>query len=184
MHQRQVVVRPAVRQLEGEPHTALDAHAGVDRSLGGHLGRRPLAQEAALPRIGPLRVLTDDDEVGSFGDRSRDAGEGTEVHVQIEGEPQPEQEATLESARRHRCVPHRRPDGPEQNGVVAPQLFERLIGQDRPVPQIAGGPQVELRGLQLDTGRRHHLQRLGADLGPDAVASDDRHPPVLRAFAH
>ena len=85
---------------------------------------------------------------------------------------------------RHRRVPHGRPDGPEQNGVVAPQLFERLVGQDRPVPQIAGGPQVEIRGLQLDTGRRHHLQRLGADLGPDAVAPDDRHPPVLRAFAH
>ena len=184
VHQGQVVVGPAVRQLEGEPHTALDAHAGVDRPLGGHLGRRPLAQEPALAGVGPLGVLPDDDEVGPFGDRSRDAGEGTEVHVQVEREAQAEQEATLESARRHRRVPHRRPDGAEENGVVAPQLFEHLVGQDRPVPQVAGGPQVEVGGLELDTGRRHHLERLGADLGPDAVAADDRHPPVLRACAH
>ena len=85
---------------------------------------------------------------------------------------------------RHRGVPHRRPDGPEENGVVAPQFFEHLVGQDAAVPQVAGGPQVELGGLELDPGRRHHLERLGADLGPDAVAPDDRDSPVLRACAH
>ena len=53
----------AAGQLEGVADAALDAHAGVDRALGGDLVRGALAQEAALAGVGALGVLADDDEV-------------------------------------------------------------------------------------------------------------------------
>ena len=55
--------RPALGQLEGVADAALDAHAGVDRALGGDLVRRALAQDAALAGVGALGVLADHDHV-------------------------------------------------------------------------------------------------------------------------
>ena len=63
VHQREVLALAAAGQVEGVADAALDAHAGVDRALGGDLVRRALAQEAALAGVGALGVLADDDEV-------------------------------------------------------------------------------------------------------------------------
>src|SRR5262249_16600453 len=43
---------------------------------------------------------------------------------------------------------------------------------DDTVPQVPGGAEVECGGVQVDAGGRDHLERLGADLRPDAVATD------------
>ena len=76
------------------------------------------------------------------------------------------------------------PTAPEEDGVVAPELLEHLVGEDAAVAQVAGGAQIEVGGLELDAGGRHHLERLRADLGPDAIAADDRNPLLDRACAH
>ena len=175
VHQREAVAAPA-GQLEGEAHAALGTHAGVHRALGRHLVRGPLAQEPALAGVGPLGVLPDHHEVGPLGDGSGHPVERPQVDVEVELEAQLEQEAPLERARRDGGVADRRPDGTEQDGVVAPELLERLVRQDGAVPQVAGGPEVELGGVEVHPGRGHHLERLGADLRPDAVAADDGDP--------
>ena len=116
------------RELESEAHAALHAHASVDRALRGDLVRRPLAQEAALPGVGPLGVLPHHGEVRPLGDRARDTGEWAQVHVQVELEAEAEQQAALEGARRDSGVADRRPDGPEEDGVEAAQLGQGLVG--------------------------------------------------------
>ena len=63
-----MVAGPPPGQLEGEAGAALDAHAGVDRALGGDLVRGAPAQEPALAGVGALGVLADHDEVGTLGD--------------------------------------------------------------------------------------------------------------------
>ena len=90
----------------------------------------------------------------------------------VEREPQPQQQAALQHAARHRRVA----DGAEQDRVVPAQLVEHAVGQRlaRGVP--APGAEVVLRGLELDVvGRADRLEDahgLGDDLGPDAVAGD------------
>ena len=102
--------------------------------------------------------------------------ERAQVDVEVELEAELEQEATLERAGRDGGVADRRADGAEEDGVVAPELLERLVREDGAVPQVAGGPEVEVGGVEVHPGRGHDLERLGADLRPDAVAADDGHP--------
>jgi hypothetical protein len=62
--------------------------AGVDRALGGHLEGSALAQKSALAGVGTFGVLTDHDEVAVRVQCSGDPGEGSEVDVEVKGEPQ------------------------------------------------------------------------------------------------
>ena len=107
-------------QLEGVADAALDAHAGVDRALGGDLVRRALAQEAALAGVGALGVLADHDEVDV-----RRPEERAQVDVQVEVEAHLQQQAPLDHPGRHVG----RADGAEEDGVEAAQLVERRVGQ-------------------------------------------------------
>ena len=58
-----------------------------------------------------------------------------------------------------------------------------LSGRISPVAQVAVAAQVVVDGVEVDAGRPHHLQGLGHDLRPDAVATDDAdlvtHEPAL-----
>ncbi len=69
-----------------------------------------------------------------------------------------------------------RADGAEQDGVEAPQLLEDGVGQHVAGPQVAGGAEVVVGGVERDPGGGHDLQGLGEDLGADAVAADDGDP--------
>ena len=166
-------------QLEGEPGAALDAVAGVDRALGGHLERGALAEEAALAGVGALGVLPDDHEVAVGCQRSGDPGEGAQVDVEVELEPQAEEQAPLQGARRDVGGAHGRPDGPEQDGVVAAELLERRVGQHLAGAQVPVGAEVVVGGVEHHARGRHHLQRLGDHLGPDAVAADEANLVLL-----
>src|SRR5262249_22390321 len=82
---------PAAGQVEGESEAALDAGAGVDRSLDGDLFRSPLAGEAAGANIKILVILPDDDQVDVVGSLAPDRGfdarieaDRPEVHVLVE----------------------------------------------------------------------------------------------------
>ena len=79
------------------------------------------------------------------------------------------------------------PDGAEQDGVVAAELLQRLVREDGAVAPVAGCPEVEVGGVEIHPGRRHDLEGLGADLGPDAVAADHGHPmpaALVHSCAH
>ncbi len=180
MHQGQPVGRSPAGQVEGEAHAALDAVAGVDRALGGDLVWCPLAQETALARVRALGVLADDDEVGTLGDGTRHAREGSEVDVEVELEAEAQQHAAFEGAGRDGGVTHRWPDRAEQDGVEAPELVQRLVGEDGAVAQVPGGAQIEGRGVEVHPGGGDHLEGLGADLRPDAVPADDGDPMPSR----
>ena len=152
-------------QLEGVAHAALDAHAGVHRTLGGDLVGRALAQHPALAGVGALGVLPDHDHV----DVVRRVQERALVDVLVELEAHLEEQAPLDHAGRHAG----RADGAEQQGVEAAPLLEHLVGEDRAVAQVAGAAEVVVDGVERHAGRAHDLERLGDDLGTDPVASDD-----------
>ena len=78
-------------------------------------------EEPTLARVGAFGVLAHDEEVDAVVVTVRSGPERPQVHVQVEREAQPEQEATLEHARRHLG----RADGTEQDRVDAAQLVER-----------------------------------------------------------
>ena len=121
MHQGQVPPWPRPGQVEGVTDAALDPEPGVDRALGGDLGRRALAQESTLTSVSALGVFPDDGEVDR--DAGADAGrgdEGAQVDVQVQLEAQPQQETPLEHARRDLG----RADRAEQDGVEGPQLVQ------------------------------------------------------------
>ena len=123
VHQREVAAGPGRGQVEGEAHAALDAPAGVDRPLGGHLVGRALAQHPALARVDALGVLPDDHEVEAV------RRERTQVDVEVELEAQPEQQPPLEHARRHVGRAHRA----EQDGVEPASSSRTAVGQTSPV---------------------------------------------------
>ena len=161
---------------EGEAGAALHAVAGVDRSLGGHLEGRPPTEEATLAGIGALGVLADDHEVAAGSERSGHADERPQVDVEVELEPQAEEQTALERPGRDGARPDGWADGAEQDGVGPPQLVEHAVGQDLAGADVAIGSEVVVGGLEGDTGGAHHLEGLGHHLGADAVPSDHCDP--------
>ena len=93
-----------------------------------------------------------------------------QVHVVVELEPQPQEQAALQDAAGHRGVA----DRAEQDRVVLPQLGEHGLGKQlaRGVP--AGRAEVVRGGLGAGRDFEQDLERLVDDLRADAVARDDR----------
>jgi Arc/MetJ-type ribon-helix-helix transcriptional regulator len=102
----------------------------------------------------------------------------------VELEAQPQQQAPLEDAAGYARVA----DGPEQDGVVLAQLVEHAVGQRLAGRVPASRAEVVRRLLDLDLGRVEcrveDLEALRDDLGPDAVARDDREPDAARHARH
>jgi hypothetical protein len=144
---------------------SLDAHAGVDRTLGGHLVGGALAQEPTLADVGAFGVLAYDDDV----DALVRIDERPLVDVEVEFEAHLEQQSPLDHARRDAGGP----DGAEQQRVQRAPLVEHAVGKDRAVTQIAVASQVVVHRPEGDTGGPDDLEGLGDDLGADAVPADD-----------
>ena len=130
--------------------------AGVDAALGGDLVRRAPPQHSALAHVRALGVLADDDEVVARGD------EWTLVHVQVELEPQLEQQPSFDDSRRHVG----RPDGPEQDGVEGAELIQGAVGQHLAVPQEASAAEVELDGSKPTPAARSTFSASAVTSGP------------------
>ncbi len=91
------------------------------------------------------------------------------VDVEVEVEAHLEQQAPLDQPGRHVG----RADRAQQQGVEAPPLLDGLVGEHHAVAEVAGAAEVVVDGVELDAGRGDDLERLGDDLGADAVAADD-----------
>ena len=176
-----MTLRRSRRPARGErvADDPLDAVAGVQALLGGDLGRGARVHRAAGAGVEALGALADDHEVDLAGldAGQRAAGAGpqpgrAQVHVLVEGEPQLEQQAALEHARRHGRVA----DGAEQDRVVAGQLGEHRVGQHLAGAVVAGGAEVVLGRLDAGQHGVEDLEALRHHLGADAVAGDHRDP--------
>ena len=164
VHQRDVPA-PLGGQLEAEADGALGTHAGVHRALRDDLVRGSLAQEAALARVGAFGVLPDDGHI----DVPLGQPEGTQVHVQVQIETHPQQQAPLEHARGNvRCT-----DGAHVDGVEFPPFLQHAVGQDGAVAQVALAAEVVVHRLEAHACGLYDLQALVYDFGADAVAGED-----------
>ena len=94
--------------------------------------------------------------------------ERTQVDVQIEVEAQLQEQSALEHPGRHVG----RADGAEEDRVVVAQLGDGRVGQHLARLQVAGAAQVVLVRLERHAGRASDLDRLGDDIGADAVSAD------------
>ena len=140
VHERDVLARVAPGELEREAHAALDTHAGVHRSLRGHLVGCALAEEAALTRVHTLGVLADHGEVDVGMPRVGRGGEGPQVHVQVELEPEPQQDPTLDDPA---ALAGRRTDGSEHHRVELADLLQVGVGEHLAVARVALPAEVE-----------------------------------------
>ena len=161
MDQGELLARAALGAGEGVADDALDAERGVDRDLGGDLGRRTDAQRAAVAGVGALGALADHHEVdlAGVGQRGRGAREDPgrpQVDVVVELEAELEQQAALEDARRQVRVVGLAADRSEQDGVVLADLAEHGVGQHLAGREVALGAEVVAGLLELHAvrGRR------------------------------
>ena len=173
MHQGQVPPRPRPGQVEGVTDAALDAEPGVDRPLGGDLGRGAFAQESTLASVGALGVFPDDSEVDRHPGADTGRGdEGPQVDVEVQLEAQPQQQTPLEDTRGHLGGA----DGAEQDGVEGPQLVQHAVGQHLAGGQIA--PAAEVVVGRLERRRR----RPGPPSGASATTSMPIPSPGITAI--
>ena len=157
-------------QLEGVTNTPLHTVTGIDRSLRGDLVRRVLAEEAAFTGVGALCVLANHDEImtgHTIGTES--AEERAVVDVEIEFEAHPQKQASFDDAGRNAWTADRA--GIER--IDAAPFFDDLIGENRPVTQVALAAEVVVDALVLDAKRVDDLEAFGNDLGADAVTTHD-----------
>ena len=181
----ELLARALLRAGEGVADDPLDAEGGVDRHLGGDLGRGADAQRAAVAGVRALGALADDHEVdvtlaqhrvGERRGRARVEARGAEVDVVVELEAQLEQQAPLEDARRQVRVVRLAADGAEQDRVLAADLLQHAVREHLTGGEVALGTQVVLRPGELQLrggGDLEDLEGLGGDLRTDAVTGDD-----------
>src|SRR4029077_4294132 len=123
-----------------------------------------LAQEAALPRVDTLGVLSDHREidvgVASVG-RGNERAQGEE-EVELEAEPQddPPLDDPAADARR-------RADRAEEQGVELADRLEVGVGEHLTVALVALPPEVEGGEVVRDAGGGDRLERLRGDFGAD-----------------
>ena len=175
VHQRQVLAGAARGPFERVPDDPLHAEVGVERHLGGDLVRGVLAQHAAVAGVRTLGALAQHHQVDRLvtGQRAGHAGiqpGRAQVHVVVELEADPQQQAALEDAGGHGRVT----DRAEQDRVVLAQLSQHGVRQQFPGAVPASSAQVVLGGLDAWHDAPQHLEALGHDLGTDAVTWDDR----------
>ena len=145
------------REVEGEAHAALHAHARVHRPLRRDLVGRALAQEATLTRVHTLGVLADHGEIDVGMPRVGGCGERPQVHVEVELEPQAEQDSPLDDAT---TLAGRGADRAEHDRVELADLLEVGVGQHRTVARVALPTEVERHALVRDARPRRRTSRL------------------------
>ena len=167
--------------LEGVPDDALHALARADVLLNGKFVGGPLLEEAAHAHVQTLGVLAEDDEVDVTRrpplQRRETVGEETDgalVDVQIEPEPQTEQDVGRVPVVRDPGVAQ----GPQQDGVIAAQRVEGRVGKglaglEEVVGPVREGVEIQLHPADLRCDAQA-FDSLAGHLDPDTVARDDR----------
>ena len=183
MHQRDLVPSPS-RAVEGVPDHPLHTVGGVHADFGGDFGWGTGADHTTIPDIETLGSLTDNDKVDLLsgddlvGERRRDAGKQPawpEVDVMVEGEPQPQQQASLQQPAGHIPSTGSCTDRAQQDGVRLGELGQHRFGKDlaRTLPARCTEVVVGGRNCARPGHRRQNLETFRHHLGADAVTADD-----------
>ena len=98
----------------------------------------------------------------------RSADERTLVDVQIKLEAHLEQQTALDDSGRN----IRRADSTKKNRIKSSQLIQYVIRQDFAIAQETCSAEVEVGGVNVDSGRSDHFEGLDSDFGSDAVSAD------------
>jgi len=170
---------PLPRVVEGPADAPLAALPRVDRLLHGHLVGRALLEIAADAAVEVFGVFADDDEVdvlrAAAGQRrlhARQQLHRPKVDVLVELEPQLEEQALLQDARRHARVT----DRAEEHGVLGAKQVEATFGHDLAGLEVAIAAPVEHLHVVGEAVELRHgvedLERLGSDFGAGAVTGD------------
>src|SRR5207249_3293711 len=119
-----------------------------------------IAADAPPAEIHPFGVLAEDHEVDlpalapQWGEVGMEQRHGTKVDVQIEPEPESQQDVPRVLVARYSRVP----DGTEQDGVrVVAQMVERLLRERFPGPEVVIGAVRQPLELEGDTVLRRGL---------------------------
>ena len=174
--------RPRAGELEGVAHDPVHAAAGEDAGLDHHLLVGAFEAAAADRGILALVVLADDDEVDlsrhAVGERRPDPRhqpDGADVGVLLEAAAQPDQEVPERDMVRHQ---RRQAHGPEEDGLVLPDLLQPVLGHHPAVLNVVVAAPGELVPLELEAElaarRLQHADAFRHHLFADAVAGDDR----------
>jgi hypothetical protein len=179
---RQVLLRAALRQVEGKFQHAVDTGAGENRFLQHKLALRALKHPAADGRILALGIFAHYVEidiarlfVGQRAGHARHQTHRAQVHVLVEAPAELDQRTPQRNMIRHHL---RHADRAEENRLKALKLLEPVVRHHLAVPQVvvAVGP-VERGPFDVDAetqrGGVHRAYAFGHDFLADAVAGDD-----------
>ena len=165
--------------VEGPAEAAVDAEAGGDHLLRGHLLGGVLAQVAAGAAVEVLGVFADHVETDVFGalvlEGAVHAGieaDGAEVDVLVELEADGEEEALLQ----HAGGDVRVADGAEVDGVELAEFVDLGFRDDLAGGEVAVAAVVEVGPLVADVLQGgdgfEDFERFGGDFGAGSVAGD------------
>jgi hypothetical protein len=96
------------------------------------------------------------------------ANEWTLVDVQIKFETHLEQQAALNDSGWNIGGS----DSAQKNGIESPQLIQHFIRQNFAVTQETCATEVEIGGVNIDSGRSDHFEGLDGYFGSDTVSAD------------
>src|SRR6478672_10180399 len=187
--QGQLLARAALGAGERVADDPLDAERRIEGDLGGDLVRGSHTDRATVAGVGAFGPLADHHEVDLAGltrnfwaerrgDAREDAGRA-QVHVVVELEAQPQQQPALEDPGREVRVAGLATHRAEQDRVVPANLVEDRVREHLAGREVPLRAEVVAGRLELHPGRGRyleHLERLGRDLLPDAVAGNDGEP--------
>ena len=127
-------------KFECIPHTPLNTHPRVHRSLSGNLVQRSFTKYAALSDVRPFGVFANHYEIVRSAMTWRSAHEWALVHVKIKLESHFEQQATLNHTRGNTRIP----DSTKENCVKVAKFVKGCIRQNFSVVEIAGAAKIEV----------------------------------------
>ena len=176
--QGELLARTRLCSRKGVADDPSDAISSIDADLGRQLLRRTHPDRAAVADVRPFRPFADDDEVNDTGigqrsgDPEIDPGR-SQVDVVIELEAKSEQEPALKGSGGHGRIAH----CSQQDRVMSADRGKLSVGQDFASRVPALRAEVELCLVKADIvsggDKIEHLERLGSDLGANAVTRDN-----------
>jgi hypothetical protein len=175
---RDTALAVILRPFEGGADDALHALGRID-----FLGDVLLAADAPPAEIDPFGVLAEDREVDppAVAPERREVGmeqcHRTKVDVQIEPEPESQQDVARVLVARHAGVP----DRAQQNGVrVVAEMAERLVWERFPGLEVVIGAVWQTLELEGDSvlrgGPLDRAEGCIDDLGADPISGDHGDP--------
>ena len=168
VNQSDVLTLTLVCQFKCVTNATLNTHARINTALSRNFVRCSLTQHSTFADVRTFGVFTNTNKVVWLGMARRSADERTLVDVQIKLEAHLEQQTALDdSGWNIRCA-----DSTKKNRIKSSQLIQYVIRQDFAIAQETCSAEVEIGGVDVDSGRSDHFEGLDSDFGSDAVSAD------------